>query len=103
MIVAFFCKALQIGDNFHSLLVMNLVNFIFHVTTVEQYMTGELILSLGNFVSDGVFPICMLFVFTGYKGNSWWLQPVMENYEMQRKTLFLYVMYFAGVCNLSER
>jgi ethanolaminephosphotransferase len=103
MITAFFCKGLQVGDNIHSLLVMNIVNFVFHVTTVEQYMTGELILSLGNFVSDGVFPFCFLFALTGYVGNSWWVQPIAEGWDLQRNESFMYIMYFAGLCNLVER
>lgn len=52
---------------------------VFHQTTVEQYYTGELILSVGNFVSDGI-PIIMFAVGTTiYFGNGWWIVPVSES------------------------
>lgn len=64
---------MQIGDNYNVLVVVAELNYVFHITTVEQYYTGELILSVGNFVSDGVFPLCALYIWLGYKGNDFWI------------------------------
>jgi ethanolaminephosphotransferase len=72
-VVLFFAKAIQLGDNYQPILIQALINLVFHITTIEQYYTGELILSLGNFVSDGCVPFCIMFILMGYYGNSWWV------------------------------
>jgi len=101
--VQFFCKVLQLGDGVHPLLIQQLINFVFHVTTVEQYYTGELILSIGNFVSDGCFPLAFLYCYIGHYGNSWWSTVVWKEHELTPTIIFLYVMYGVGVINFLER
>ena len=56
-LIFFNFKMMAWGCNIWTLLIIQGVNFVFHVTTIEQYYTGEIILAPGNMVSDGVLLI----------------------------------------------
>jgi ethanolaminephosphotransferase len=104
IVVLFFCKAIQLGDSYKCMLITAGINFVFHVTTIEQYYTGELILSAGNFVSDGAIPVSLGFFAIGYYGNSWWTKDIKftDSFSIKPNHIFLYIMYTAVFLNTIE-
>ena len=58
-------------------------------------------MSVGNLVSDGMFPIAGLAAFTGYVGNSWWTEPLFGDFK--RNDIVRLLIIIAIVTNTAER
>jgi ethanolaminephosphotransferase len=101
--LSFFVKICQIGETPQAVLVPILGNFVFHLTTLEQYYTGEIVLGSGNFITDGTFVVCPSFFLMAYYGNNFWLDVPVESWGIKTNQLFLYVYYAAFVGNALER
>lgn len=46
-------KILYLGDGIFSWLFIMLSSFTFHMAAIEEYYVGEMILGVGNGISDG--------------------------------------------------
>lgn len=50
----------------------------FYVSTWETYHTGTLYLGYINGPVEGTLMVCLIYMFTGYVGRAFWLQPVVN-------------------------
>lgn len=76
---------------------------MFHVTTIEQYYTGEIILGPGNLVSDGVHLIVGLSLFAAIKGTTAFHNPMFDGFNLTFSDAFYYILSFIVFCNFLER
>jgi len=80
-------KCLQLGNTFFLFPSLTAPQMIFFFTTLEEYYTGALYLSLGNGVTDGSVIMLAIFVFTAIVGNDWWLRRAVIHWGPDSYTL----------------
>lgn len=76
---------------------------MFYQTTLEEQYTGEIFLSVGNFISDGIWLIWIFNGLTWYKGNSWWNEVIIDKWDLKPNTMFFYFMCISIAINMAER
>lgn len=71
-----------------------MINMVFFITSVEQYYTGEIILEIGNFISDGLLIAWTKEILSIVYGNSIWTKPLFEvkGYKIVPSDVFWYIL-----------
>jgi len=73
-----FARVAQIGDNFIAKFFFMSIYQTFYLMTLEHYYKGILTMPMINGVSDGAIWICCACMYSAYKGNNFWTQPVYD-------------------------
>jgi len=90
------------GDNLKSVGILIFMNFIFHLTTIEEYYTGKLVLGVGNLVTDGSVAVVLIYIVMGIFGNSFWVAKVCEDEEYRVVDVFFVIFVFGLMINLFQ-
>lgn len=56
----------------------------FFTTTLEEYYTNLMYLPIINGAAEGCFLVSLVFIFTGFVGNDFWIQDLGIGYDITR-------------------
>lgn len=95
-------KLVLLGNSECLLLGLLGITQSFYFCTLEEFYIGGLFLGVGNGVTDGSLILISLYIFTGIKGQEWWLQMLDINIAgmqvvLQYNNALLYIIVISQV------
>ena len=88
------CKVLYVGDGIIAWAFVNISLFCFHMAAIEEYYVGEMVLGLGNGVSDGA-PATIIFITgLGFCSREFITQELVKGVWYSKLNLVLSLLVF---------